>query len=198
MDRRPLVVGLGGTTRPGSTSERALRGCLAIAAGFGLRTRMFDAQALDLPHYGGEDCAGHPNAAALIGALREADAVILSSPAYHGSLSGLLKNALDYVEEMRGDERPYLDMRAVGCIASAYGPQAIGTTLTSMRLIIHALRGWPTPFGVGINAGQVTFDEDGRSASADVNDQLRVLAHQVAEFAKMRSDYERRRLYAAE
>lgn len=198
MDRRALVVGLGGTTRPGSTSERALRGCLAIAAGMGLRTRMFDARALNLPHYGEHDCANHPKAVQLVAALRQADAVILSSPAYHGSLSGLLKNALDYVEEMRGDERPYLDMRAVGCIASAYGPQAIGTTLTSMRLIIHALRGWPTPFGVGINAAHVTLDEDGSSPSAEVNDQLRALARQVTEFAKMRSDYEQRRLCAAE
>jgi FMN reductase len=198
MDQRPLVVGLGGTTRPGSTSERALRGCLSIAGGLGVRTVMFGADELDLPLYGSVDCMSHAKALRLIAALREADAVVLSSPAYHGALSGLLKNALDYVEELREDARPYLDMRAVGCIACAYGSQAIGTTLTSMRLIVHALRGWPTPLGVGINASQVSLEEGGRCSAADVNAQLEALARQVADFAKMRSAYSSRQLCAAE
>jgi FMN reductase len=159
---------------------------------------MFGADALDLPHYGSAGCMSNPKAVRLIAALREADAVVLSSPAYHGALSGLLKNALDYVEELREDERPYLDMRAVGCIVSAYGPQAIGTTLTSMRLIVHALRGWPTPIGVGINASQVSMDESGECSSAEANVQLEALAHQVADFAKMRSSYSLRQLCAAE
>ena len=141
---------------------------------------------------------GDPRAVQLIAALREADAVVLSSPAYHGALSGLLKNALDYAEELRDDERPYLDMRAVGCITCAYGPQAIGTTLTSMRLIVHALRGWPTPLGVGIDGSQVSFDEGGTSSVVAVNGQLGALARQVVEFAKMRSAYFHRPLCAAE
>jgi FMN reductase len=159
---------------------------------------MFGADALDLPLYGSTGCMSHPKAVRLIAALREADAVVVSSPAYHGALSGLLKNALDYVEELREDERPYLDMRAVGCIACAYGPQGIGTTLTSMRLIVHALRGWPTPLGVGINAAQVSFDESGTCSAVDVNVQLEALARQVADFARMRSFYSQRYLCAAE
>jgi len=198
MDQRPLVVGLGGTTRPGSISERALRACLAAAGRLGVRTEMFSAEELDLAHYGSAACMSHPKAKRLIAALREANAVVLSSPAYHGALSGLLKNALDYLEELREDERPYLDMRAVGCIACAYGPQAIGTTLTSMRMVVHALRGWPTPLGVGINASVVSLDEDGKCSTDDVNAQLEALARQVADFAKMRSAYSRRQMCAAE
>jgi len=197
MDR-PLIVGLGGTTRPSSTSERALRGCLSVAGGLGVRTEMFGADALDLPLYGSAGCMNHPKAAQLLAALREADAVVLSSPAYHGALSGLLKNALDYVEELREDERPYLDMRAVGCIACAYGSQAIGTTLISMRLVVHALRGWPTPLGVGINSSQLSLDESGRCSVTDINVQLEALARQVADFAKMRSAFSHRQLCAAE
>ena len=198
MDQRPFVVGLGGTTRPGSTSERALRGCLAVAGTLRVRTEMFGADALDLPHYGKAGCANHPKAVRLVAALRAADAVVLASPAYHGALSGLLKNALDYVEELRDDERPYFDMRAVGCIACSHGMQGIGTTLTSMRLVVHALRGWPTPLGVGINAAQVSFDEDGRCSAAEANAQLEALAHQLADFAKMRSAYLQHQLCVAE
>ena len=198
MDQRPLIVGLGGTTRTDSTSERALRACLAAAGRLGARTEIFAAEALHLPHYGAAGCSDDPKVRRLVSALRDADAVILSSPAYHGVLSGLLKNALDYVEDLRGDTRPYLDMRAVGCIVCAYGPQAIGTTLMSMRAIVHALRGWPTPMGVGVNTSVASFDENGACSDAEVDAQLAILAGQVVDFAKMSRAWTRRRLCAAE
>jgi len=122
---------------------------------------------------------------ALVEALRRADGVIMASPGYHGSISGLLKNALDYTEDMREDLRVYLDGRAVGCIVCAAGWQAVGTTLTAMRSIVHALRGWPTPMGVGINtAGGKVFDGEGRCIDAAVRKQLEILAGQVVDFAE--------------
>jgi len=57
---------------------------------------------------------------------------------YHGSLSGLIKNALDSLEPLRDDVRPYLDGRAVGCIVVADGWQACGSALASLRGIVHA------------------------------------------------------------
>jgi len=198
MDHHPSIVGLGGTTRTSSTSERALRSCLAAAAQFGARTEIFTAAALDLPYYGAAGCCDHPKAVRLIAALRNADAVILSSPAYHGGLSGLLKNALDYIEELRFDPRPYLDMRAVGCIVCANGPQAIGTSLTSMRSIVHALRGWPTPLGVGINTSVVSVDEAGICSAPEINVQIRTLARQIVDFVKMSAASGEQALCAAE
>jgi FMN reductase len=66
----------------------------------------------------------------------------------------VLENALDYVEDLREDERPYFDGRAIGCIVCANGWQATMTTLVGMRLTVHARRGWPTPLGVVINAAE--------------------------------------------
>ncbi len=86
---------------------------------------------------------------------------MLVSPGYHGTVSGLVKNALDYIEDLRDDPRPYLDGRAVGCVATASGWQAAVTTLTSLRSIVHALRGWPTPLGAAVNSAQVEFTADG-------------------------------------
>jgi len=84
-------------------------------------------------------------------ALRSADAVIVGSPGYHGTLSGLVKTALDYVEALSKDERPYFDGLPVGLIATAAGWQAAVSTLQALRTITHALRGWPTPIGLAIN-----------------------------------------------
>jgi hypothetical protein len=51
-----------------------------------------------------------------------------------GGISGLVKNALDYVEDLRDHELPYLDGRAVGCIGCAYRRQATTTTLSNQVL----------------------------------------------------------------
>jgi multimeric flavodoxin WrbA len=64
----------------------------------------------------------------LVAELALADGIVLGSPGYHGSISGLVKNALDYAEDLRLDARPYLSGRAIGCIATAGGwPGAVNT-----------------------------------------------------------------------
>jgi FMN reductase len=109
--------------------------------------------------------------------------VVLVSPGYHGTISGLMKNALDYVEDLREDDRPYLDGRAVGCVSVALGWQAAVTTLTSLRSIVHSLRGWPTPLGAAVNSAEVRFD-NGACSSETVAGNLRTIGRQVAEFAQ--------------
>ena len=94
-DGCPYVVGLGGTTRAGSSTERALRTALAHTARLGARTSLFTAQDLDLPLYAAERPKRTQAAQALVDALRCADGIIIATPAYHGGVSGLVKNALD-------------------------------------------------------------------------------------------------------
>ena len=113
------------------------------------------------------------------------DGIILATPAYHGSISGLVKNALDYAEDLRSDARIYFDGCAVGCICCAAGWQAAGHTLVAMRTIAHALRGWPTPFGAMINTSLPVFDASG-GLDDSATLQLKLVGQQVAEFARMR------------
>lgn len=169
-----------------SSSERALRHALAAAAGQGARTKLFSAQALDLPMYTVDRSKRTSAAIALVDALAQADGVIIATPGYHGGISGLVKNALDYVEDLRDDARPYLDGRAVGCIVCAYGWQATTTTLVSLRSTVHALRGWPTPLGVAINSAQTTFDDAGRVLDDQCGQQLTTLSSQVLDFVGAR------------
>ena len=148
----PFVVGLGGTTRPGSSSERALRAALDACAGLGADTALFAAEDLEFPIYAPGVTVADDRVNRYLDAIRRADGIVVCSPGYHGGVSGLVKNAIDWVEELRGDARPYFDGRPVGLIVVADGWQATATTLTSLRSIVHALRGWPTPLGVTVNA----------------------------------------------
>lgn len=186
MAHQPFIVGLGGTTRPSSTSEQATRAVLRAAEQLGARTEMFDGEALTLPMYMPDSAERARGAVRLVEALRAADGVVIGTPGYHGSLSGLLKNALDYAEDMRGDAQAYFEGRAVGCIVCAAGWQAVGTGLTSLRSIVHALRGWPTPLGIGINTVETRpFDETGASTVPNIQFQFDMMARQLVSFATM-------------
>ena len=180
--RSPLIVGLGGTTADGSATERVLRASLDAAAALGARTLLLAGSDLDLPMY-----APGPRgrrARALVQALHQADGVILASPAYHGTVSGLVKNALDHAEDLRHADRPYLEGRAVGCIAVAGGAQAGATTLAALRSVAHALRGWPTPLGIAVDTSDRVFDASGALDDAVVLGRLDLLADQVVGFAR--------------
>jgi FMN reductase len=185
-DSKPLIVGLGGSGSASGSTERILRHALDAAESAGAETAYFDGKALDMPmySYGGERTE---KAASLLAALRRADGVIIASPGYHGTVSGLIKNALDYVEDMAKDERVYFEGRAVGLIAVAAGWQATGSTLATLRSITHALRGWPTPMAVAINSAAPIFEDDGAIADASIGNQLNILASQVVDFARMRA-----------
>ncbi len=180
---RPLVVGLGGTLRSNSSTERALRYCLACVRDRGGRTALFCGEDLDLPMYAPHALARTDKAVALVRALRQADAVIVGSPGYHGAVSGLVKNALDYLEDLRDGPRAYLDNTLWGAISCAYGWQAAVGTLGQLRVIGHALRAWPTPLGVAINSVEPIWDNGGELADPAVRNQLEMLATQVLSFA---------------
>jgi FMN reductase len=182
----PLIVGVGGTVRPGSTSETALVRALACAQSAGARTMMFGGEFMaSLPIYNPHEPGLHAERDRFLEAVRGASGVIVATPGYHGSISGLVKNTLDSLEGLRDDPWPYFDGRAVGCIVAASGAQACGSALNALRAIVHAMRGWPTPLGATLNTGVGLFDDDG--AFLDKKDawQVETVAHQVVAFAKV-------------
>ena len=186
-EAQPLVVGIGGTIGGMSSTERALRIALDAACAQGFRTRMFGgADMAKLPLYDPKAPERTPEEREFVETVRSASALIIASPGYHGSISGVVKNALDLLEETARDaERPYLADMPVGLIATAYGWQATGSTIAALRSIVHALRGWPTPFAAAINSQAVKFDETGGASDPAVVEQLQLVGRQVARFAPL-------------
>lgn len=182
----PLIVGIGGTPRTGSSTERALILALRHVEEAGARSRLFGGEFLErLPHFNPGPEGPSAQQRELAEAVRDADGIILATPGYHGSLSGVVKNALDTLELTRGHERPYFEGKPVGIIVTADGTQAGGATLMVVRGIIHAMRGWPTPYGAALNAANL-FDAAGECREAKDAWQITTVADQVMEFAKMR------------
>lgn len=188
MSRRVLplrIVGIGGTTKSASSTEQALVLALAAARAAGAVVQHFDGPFLArLPHYGTDEAQISTAGRDLLTAVRQADGVIIASPGYHGSISGLVKNAIDYLEETARDGRVYLDGVPVGLIVTAYGWQATGSTLSTLRSIVHSLRGWPTPLGATINSSGGVF-KGGECTDAGAAKQLELVGQQVVEFARL-------------
>lgn len=178
------IVAIGGTTTTGSTTELALRVAAAKAIAQGAAVTVFGGDYLaNLPHYRGHNYRPE-SGAELVGAVRAADGILIAAPGYHGSISGLVKNALDYLEDLAKDDRPYLDSRAVGLIATAYGDQATMSTLLTLRSIVHALRGWPTPMGATVRVFQGLFSPDGECLDDRARMQLEMVGDQVVRGAR--------------
>jgi FMN reductase len=171
--------------KAGSNTELALSAILTVARGLGATTTLIAGPELaQLPLYAPESAARSPAQRRLVDVVRQADGLVLATPSYHAGMSGLIKNAIDLLEDLRDDARPYLDGRAVGCVVVGAGRQGPGATLTSVRTIVHALRGWPTPLGLTLNSSEPLFEASGSPIEARTRDYMRILATQVVEFAQ--------------
>ena len=175
-DGRLKVVGIGGTLREGSTSLGALRRALGAAEEAGAETELLDLRELGLPMYEPgrtlEECG--PGAQRLVEALSGADGLLISTAAYHGTLAGVTKNALDFAQFLSGGEHPYFDGKVVGLISTAGGEQAGANTTGALVHVVHALRGVVAPLTVSIpkawqradGSGEITDELYGRRLEA--------------------------------
>src|ERR1700728_4000759 len=180
----PYIVAVGGTLRANSSTERAMRHVLAAAQRAGARTKLISGASLQLPLYQPDNPERSDAARDLVAELASADGIILGSPGYHGSISGLVKNALDYAEDLRSDPRPYFSGRAVGCIATAGGWPGAINTLSALRDIVHALRGWAAPLGAAINSAESVFDDQGKCLTPRIAQVLDIMAQEIMSFAR--------------
>jgi NAD(P)H-dependent FMN reductase len=164
------------------TSSRTVgvtRWCAAALQAAGARATVLTGADLDLPFY--EPGRHHgPIAARLLQEADAADAVLVVSAAYHGTVPGLLKNAFDHLNDLDDPMRPLLTGRTLGCVAVADGPQAAVSTVATLRTIGHALRAWPTPLGVAVHGG-AELDAAGRPQDARIRGQLATMLGQLVD-----------------
>jgi FMN reductase len=195
------VIGLGGSLRATSTSRSALAVALE-----GVEAQRADAQLiwireLDLPLYTAEH-AIPPQAHAFAETVHNCDAMIWSSPTYHGSISGSFKNALDWLILLAERDPPYLSNKPIGLVSTAGGVQGL-QAVNSMEFIARALRGWSVPLVLPVAQSWQSFDPEGRLLDESIADQLRALGAEVVRAARQfradgTCDYADHRRYTAD
>jgi FMN reductase len=177
------IVGLGGSLARISRSRAALQTALDGAATAGAETQLLDVRQLDLPMYNPDNDEPTEAATMLIEASYAADGLLWSSPMYQGTISGALKNALDWLHLLGGRDPPFLHDKVIGLISAAGGTQGL-QAINTMEFATRALRGWAVPYVVPVAAAARVFGRGGEIRDQAVELQLKTLGAEVARVAE--------------
>lgn len=171
------VIAICGSARAHSTTERSLVVALEGATAAGAEVTALNLREFALPWCDGRpDAEYHGEAARFRALVLGADALLVGSPEYHGSLSGGLKNALDLIGP---DE---LKDRMVGLLATARGEAGAMNTLNHLRHIFRWMGAWVLPTQVSIPRAQEAFDESG-VVRPGLDADLRALGAELVRYA---------------
>lgn len=183
--------------RRDSTSLGALKRALSGAEEAGAQVELLDLRELRLPMYepGLSLDEYGPEVRRFVESLRDADALIISTGAYHGTLAGVTKNALDFAQFLSRDEQPYFDGKVVGLISTAGGDQAAVNANTAMTHVVHSLRGVVAPLMVAIPKSWQR-SESGEITDDGANARLEGLGALVVDFAGKLQDRDGKRAVA--
>jgi azobenzene reductase len=148
------VAIVAGSNRLHSSSTLMARYVAKRLMASGHSARLFDLRVHPLPLYD-PDAAEEPEGARSLARLvTEADAVVLATPEYHGSVSGVLKNALDYLD------KEHFNGKMVLCISSAGGAVGV-SSLQHMQVIVRNVHGVNCSEWISVGGDQRRFDAEG-------------------------------------
>ncbi|WP_254824295.1 NADPH-dependent FMN reductase [Haloglomus halophilum] len=170
----PHIVALCGSLRDASRTRIVLAEALAAARDAGATTELIDLRERDIPALD-PDAPTPSDAAALADAVAGADAVLLGTPNYHGSYTGVLKDALDHLG--RGE----VGGATVGLVEVAAGSHP-GPALAHLRGVCRTLNAWTLPLEVAVADSHTVVTEDG-IADTDLTERVRRLGAELVRYA---------------
>src|ERR671934_789465 len=171
------ILGVGSSMRQGSYSTLAVKIVLEIAAKkYGAETRLLDLRQTNLPLYNPADQLPKSNdIQKVVESVNWADAFVLASPDYHGSMSGAMKNFLDYFwEEFAG--------KTFGYIVASHEKGL--TVVDQMRKAVRQCYGWSMPYNISIN-GENDFDSKGTLVNSALAKRIKMLARDLVTYGKL-------------
>lgn len=174
MSDEVTVVGVSGSRRDGSHTRTAVAAALRASEGLGADTALLDLRHLDVPPL--DPAVEEPgDVASITSTLRSADGIILGTPMYHGSYSGVLKNAIDHCGF---DE--FAD-KTVGLLAVSGGRFPV-TALEHLRSVCRALNAWVLPYEAAIPQSRSVVT-DGQITDETLAERVDTLGERVVEYA---------------
>ncbi|HTM50609.1 MAG TPA: NADPH-dependent FMN reductase [Bryobacteraceae bacterium] len=174
------IAGICGSLRAGSYTRRAVECALAGAAEAGADTNLIDLRNYQLIFRNGKDETGYPeDVFRLRKDVGQADGVIVGTPEYHGSFSGVIKNALDLMgfEEFEG--------KMIGLVGVSGGRMGAFDAMNSLRNIGRALHAWVIPEQASVPEAWKVFADDGSITDPQLEERLKQVGRQVARFARL-------------
>jgi NAD(P)H-dependent FMN reductase len=162
-----------------SCTLRALEIAAAEVRAAGAQADLIELGSLGLPFCEGpDDRPDHPGTMALKQRTKVAQAILLGSPEYHNSFSGVLKNALDLLgsEELRG--------KLFGLLGVGGGDVGAVNSLGHLRYVVRGVGGWSLPIQVSIPHAHQAFAGD-RLRDPKLEERIRTFARELVRFARL-------------
>lgn len=179
------LLGISGSMTTSSYSLKALEYLLNDAKNtHGSETEIFDLKKNKLPFYDPKldkdpliTSLEKENIKKAKLMVQWADAIVLTTPDYHGSMSGVLKNFLDYFwKEFTG--------KTFGYICTSYEKGL--TVMEQMRTVVRQCYGWSMPYGISTSSHD--FDKEGNIINPKLIPRLQMLSRDITHYGKIIRD----------
>lgn len=175
------IVGISGSMNPDSTTKKAVAIALQAAERAGAKTELIHLADWPLPVYDvRDDESTYPETVhRFIQKISDADALLIASPEYHGTLTGALKNAIDFLAARHLREKP---VAVMGIAASSLGA---ANTVNTLHLIMRNLHAWAIPNSPSIPNSSRAFGPDGKLIDARLHERVELLGQQLVRMVRM-------------
>ncbi len=174
------ITGVCGSLSADGATKKALAIALKGAAEYNAETTLLELRDFDLVFYGSVPQDEYPpDVLKMRNALRDSQGIILATPEYHGSLTGVLKNMLDLmsIEDF--------ETKIIGLVGVAGGHIGAINSLNTMKTICRNLHCWVLPQEVSIANSAQTFDDNGAVKDPAIEERLLNVGRQVVKFASV-------------
>lgn len=170
------ILGVAGSMRKDSYGTKILKIVLDIASKYEAETSLLELGKANMPLFNPDlSTQSNINMQKATDQVNLADAFVLVSPDYHGSMSGSMKNFLDYYwEEFAGKTFGYI------CTSHEKGL----TVMDQMRTTVRQCYGWSLPYGISVN-GSEDFNEEREIINNLLNKRLKMLARDLVVYSKL-------------
>jgi NAD(P)H-dependent FMN reductase len=171
------ILGISSSMRESSFGTSALKIVLDTAQNYEAKTHLLELRKVMMPLFNPDlsSIQSDLNLQKVTDDVNWADAFILVSPDYHGSISGTMKNFLDYYwEEFAGKMFGYI------CTSHEKGL----TVMDQMRTAVRQCYGWSLPYGISVN-GEEDFNEVGQVVNSILEKRLKMLARDLVVYGKV-------------
>ena len=176
------VLGVAGSMREQSYSTRALKMVLEETKKYNAESYMLEVRKINLPLYDPSENTSDKSSSnnnnvleRITTALRLADVFVLASPDYHGSMSGGMKNFLDYFwEDFAG--------KTFGYIVASHEKGL--TVADQMRTAVRQCYGWSMPYNISVN-GEKDFDLKGNLINSALAKRIKMLARDLVTYGTL-------------
>lgn len=181
MADRINVLSFAGSLRQGSYNKLALRAAIELAPA-DMAIEVFDIAPIPLYDEDVKQRGFPPPVQDLREKIRAADALLIVTPEYNFSISGVLKNAIDWVS--RPPDQPF-DGKPIAIMGASPGRTGTARAQLHLRQVLAPLNGLVLNRpGVLIADAPRMFDDQGRLTDPPTRDLVRQLMEALADWTR--------------